>query len=224
MNPTLETEVLPSAEQVPSSFAVHVVDDHEPTRKSIEAMISSMCVNAVGHKSAEDFLNSYDGSPGVLVCDLRMPGMSGLELQSVLLNRDIFMPVVMITGFAHTKVVVEGVRNGAVAVLEKPLKQDEFWLTVRAAMAEFRSGFQRHRAVIESKNRLNSLSPSERSVLQLVMQGEGNKAIAKQLDVSVRTVESRRRQILDKMGAANLVDLVRRVDLVELTPMRAHAS
>lgn len=200
-----------------NSFTVYIVDDDDSVRDAMLGVVKSMEYQAVGYESAEEFLNQYDGTPGVLVCDLRMPGMTGLELQQAISDRHLFIPFVMITGFAKPRFVVEAVKNGAITVLEKPFSTDDLWLALREASAVYEVGHEDHQAALRAKECLASLKPEEHEVLELVLNGVPNREIAEQLDVSVRTVETRRQRISKKMQVGSIVELVRIVDLARST-------
>ena len=191
---------------------VHVVDDDPQARRSVCALVRSMGLRAEGYESAEEFLAQYTpGSPGCLVTDVRLLGMSGLELQDELRQREIRLPVIVLTGYARTPLTVRALKAGAVTLLEKPYNTDELWDAIRGALwqdAAARTRAERHE---ELRRRLASLSASEQAVLELLVAGHTNKAIAQQLGVSLRTVENRRHDILAKMQAASVVDLVRLV-------------
>ena len=196
-----------------SEFTVYVVEDDVDARSAMIEVVGTMSLRAVGLDSAEAFLQSYDGKPAILVCDIRMPGMSGLELQKLLIERGLFVPVVIVTGFPRVRHVVEAIKNGAVTVLEKPFTSDDLWLSLREAIAAYDTGHSHHCSKRDAQKRYEALTPQERVVLRLILESQTNKMIASQLDVSVRTVEARRRRILDKMNADSIVELVRLVDL-----------
>ena len=141
--------------------------------------------------------------------------MSGLELQKVLVERDIFVPAVIVTGFPRVRHVVEAIKNGAVTVLEKPFTSDDLWLSLREAIKAYESGHSHHEMRLDARDRYATLTPQEQVVLRLILDSQTNKMIANKLDVSVRTVEARRRKILDKMNVESIVELVRLVDLAK---------
>ena len=197
----------------PSQFTVFVVEDDIDARNAIIDVVGTMNLRAVVLTSAEELLNAYDGKPGVLVCDIRIPGISGLELQKTLLDRGLFMPVVIVTSLPRVRHVVEAIKNGAITVVEKPFSSDELWLSLREAITAYERGYLHHSRRAAAKERYGSLTKQERIVVEMILENRTNKMIAKEMAVSVRTVEARRRKILDKMQAASIVDLVRFVDL-----------
>jgi FixJ family two-component response regulator len=162
--------------------------------------------------SAEAFLAEYQpGNPGCLVTDVRMLGMSGLELQEELNRRGIRLPVIVLTAHARTPLTVRAMQAGAVTLLDKPYQQDDLWDAIRRALA--RDAVSRAEATRRDELRANiaSLTPAERTVLERIVQGQPNKLIAKQLGVSLRTVENRRQAVIEKMRADSVAELVRMV-------------
>jgi FixJ family two-component response regulator len=175
-----------------------------------------MGVTTFGFNSAEEFLAAYDGRrPASLVTDVRMIGMSGLELQEELIRRGVDISVVVLTGFATTPGTVRAMRNGALTLLEKPCRDDELWEAIRDGLAADRRLHAVQSGVDEIRSRYNALTAKEREVLAHVAAGEANKIIAKRLDVSLRTVELHRQNVFQKMGADSLAELVRMVVAIE---------
>lgn len=191
---------------------VYVVDDDPASREAVSLLVDEMGVAAEAFGSAEEFLERYDGQrPACLVTDVRMLRMSGLELQEELNRRGVHMATVVLTAYADTPVTVRAIKNGAVTLLEKPCRDLELWDAIREALEQDAKQCAEDQRRLEMSDRLNALSPSERAVLDLLMDGSPNKAIASKLDVSVRTVEVRRQSIYSKMGADSVAELVRRV-------------
>ncbi|NQT12688.1 MAG: response regulator transcription factor [Planctomycetes bacterium] len=195
-----------------SEPTVFVVDDDELARRSVCALVRSMRIRAESFSSAEEFLRHYrKGQPGCLVTDVRMTGMSGLELQRELQELDVPLPVIVMTAFARVPMTVEAMKRGAVTFLEKPCEENQLWEAIRDALARdaaTRSAFERRE---ESRRRLATLTPAERKVMELVVAGEANKVIAKRLGVSIRTVEARRHEVFAKTQVDSVAELVRLV-------------
>ncbi len=191
---------------------VYVVDDDPSVLKSICALVRSYGLTTESFASAQEFLNAYDEKhPGCLVTDIRMYGMTGIELQEKL-NRDgVLLPVILITGHAEIPTTVRAIKNGAVTLLEKPCRDIDLWESIGAALEQ--DAAQRietqHREKV--KTCLASLTPSERAVLDLIVAGQLNKQIARSLGVSIRTVESRRHNIFKKMETDSVAELVKLV-------------
>ena len=191
---------------------IYVVDDDERARGSVCALVASMGLESKSFSSAEDFLSFYQtDKPGCLVTDIRMLGMSGLELQVELTDMGSLLPVIVLTAFATTPMTVQAIQLGAITLLDKPYLDDDLWNAIRKALAQdARKRVEvAHRQAI--RERINQLTPSEREVLSFVVAGKPNKVIANRLDVSVRTVENRRSEIYTKLRADSVVDLVRMV-------------
>ena len=191
---------------------VFVVDDDESGRASVCGLMRSHGIAVQPFASAEEFLDFYTTDlPGCVVTDLRLTGRNGVELQEELLARDLRIPVIVLTGFARTPVTVRAMRNGAVTMLDKPFHADDLWLAIRQALAI--DGDRRAKRELQSqiRDRLDQLTHSENQVLQMVIDGIPNKTIALRLDISERTVESRRHEIFAKMRADSVAELVRMV-------------
>lgn len=189
---------------------IYIVDDDQQSRKAVLTLVQPMGIPAESFASAEEFLAAYDGRrPACLVTDVRMLGMSGLELQEQLNALGITISVVVLTAFASTPTTVRAMRNGALTLLEKPCNDDELWEAIRVGLAadETNSKLESNRS--ELLERLQTLTPKEREVLEYIVAGDANKRVARKLDVSVRTVENHRQKIFQKMRADSLAELVR---------------
>jgi two-component system, LuxR family, response regulator FixJ len=197
---------------MPSEPTIFVVDDDESMRISVCALACSMGIRAKSFSSAEEFLDQYeDHQPGCLVTDVRMLGMSGLELQETLRERDVHLPVIVMTAYAETRLTVRALRNGALNLLEKPFEENELWDSIREALAQDARNRAKYEHLREIRHRIERLTPLRREVMNLIVAGKANKCIAAELDIGVRTVESRRREVLQQMKAESVADLVRMV-------------
>jgi len=197
---------------MPDEPTVFVVDDDQQARKSVCALVRSMGVPAEAFAPAEEFLEGYaEGFPGCLVTDVRMFGMSGLELQEELKRRNVMLPVIVLTAYARTPITVRAIKSGAVTLLEKPYADDDLWDAIRRALAEDASGRADHDRRREIRDRIAELTGAERKVMDMMVKGKPNKVIAARLDVSIRTVENRRREVFAKMKADSVAELVRMV-------------
>jgi two-component system response regulator FixJ len=198
---------------------VFVVDDDDAVRDSLRMLLKSAGVHAEACASAQDFLSSYDAShPGCLVLDVRMPGMSGLEMQHELNLRGVTMPVIFITGHGDIPMAVEAMQHGAFDFLQKPFRDQELLDRVQRALVRDTENRTRLRHTDRIRERLASLSPREREVLDLVTQGKANKMVAGDLGVSQRTVEIHRAHVMQKMEAGSLAELVRMMMAVAPPP------
>lgn len=189
---------------------VYIVDDEEPVRKSLQKLLKSVGYESRGFASAEAFLEDVDSlNPGCLLLDVCMPGLSGLELQHVLRERRIEMPLIVISGHADIPMAVSAMRSGAVDFIEKPCKAEELLVRIRECLAgesQRQRSAEQHREV---ESRLASLTPRERDVMRGLVDGKRNKEIAADFGLSTRTVESHRASLMDKLHAHTLSDVVR---------------
>ena len=189
---------------------VHVVDDDEAVRRFLRGLIQSVGLRVETYATAQEFLDAYEaGSPGCLLLDIRMPGMSGLELQAELKRREIDLPVVILTGHGDVKVAVHAMKAGAVDFIEKPFNNELLLHGIQKAIADsLRSGGTRVRRQ-EILRRLEALTARERQVLDMVAAGETNKGVARLLGISEKTVEIHRAKVMEKMQAKSLAELVK---------------
>lgn len=189
---------------------VHVIDDDEGLRDSLMFLLRAAEIEAQSHSSAIAFLEALPTfRPSCIITDVRMPGLSGIDLLRRLKELKINVPVIVITGHGDVPLAVEAMKFGAVDFLEKPFDDDMLLASVRSALqlAEGEAKRQSERGDIEG--RLAALSKREREVLGGLVTGRANKQIAFDLGISPRTVEIYRANLMDKMGAASLSDLVR---------------
>ncbi len=189
---------------------VFIVDDDLAVRESMGMLMASAGLASCGFPSARDFLAEYEpGVPGCLVLDLRMPGMSGTELQEELDRRGAMLPIIFLTAYADVPTAVGAVRGGAVDFLEKPVDGERLLKRVRDALGIDARSRSRRAEAEGARELLARLTPRESEVLKWVVAGHTNKAIAKVLGISRRTVETHRARIMHKTDAASLPELVR---------------
>lgn len=191
-----------------NTATVFVIDDEVQARESVCALVQSMNFPSQAFESGEQFLEHYDGSPGCVVSDYRMAGMNGLELQEQLSARGHEIPVIIVTAYARTPVTVQAIQNGAVTMLDKPYSEDDLWGAIREGLTRDEKLRQVREQRADITNRLASLNEKEKQVLDLIVAGEPNKAMANKLDVSLRTIENRRRTVFSKLGAQTVAELV----------------
>ena len=192
-----------------SEKIVYVIDDDEGVRKSLALLLNSMGVTAVCFSSALKFLNERHASmEGCLLVDVRMPEMSGLELQRVLNERDVTLPIIFITGHGDVSLAVRAMRAGAFDFIEKPFRDQELLERINQAFVanETRNAEVRAKAVISK--RLELLTPREHEIMDRIVSGQANKLIALELGLSERTVEIHRAKVMAKMQASSLAELV----------------
>ena len=195
---------------------VFVVDDDATIRSGLTLLLESVGMRMRSYGSCGEFLEDYRGDEaGCLVLDVRMLGMTGLELQRELQARGWAIPVIMITGHGDVPMAVEAVKQGAVDFLEKPIREQVLLDAIQRALALDVKRRGREAALAQVRGKLAGLTPREEQVLSLVVEGKANKVIATNLGVSQKTVEFHRSHIMEKMGAESLAELVRQVGQVE---------
>jgi RNA polymerase sigma factor (sigma-70 family) len=188
---------------------VYVVDDDSATRSALSSLLRSVDLNVVTFESANDFLAAdIPDLPGCLVLDVRLPGLSGLDLQRRLTEIEVDLPIVFITGHGDVPMAVRAMKAGAVELLTKPLRDQELLDAIRQALARNRLSHREKAEKTELRQRFESLTPREREVMQLVTGGLLNKQIAGQLGISEVTVKIHRGNVMKKMQAVSVAALV----------------
>lgn len=188
---------------------VHIVDDDESVRDGLKFLLESIGVNIREYARAEEFLTSYESNPPeCMLLDVRMPGMSGIELQKQLNGKSIDLPIIILTGHGDIQMAVQAMKKGAIDFIQKPYDQEVLIDLVRNALKKSSEDMRRLLEEEEREDRLAHLTTRERQVLDLVVVGETNKAIASKLDISPKTVETHRARIMEKLSARSLADLI----------------
>jgi len=201
-----------------AQVTVFVVEDDEAVRKLMRTLLTSVGLNAATYGSAQEFLSNYNPNQGgCLVLDVRMPGMSGLELQQLLNMRGAILPVIFVSGHGDIPMAVEAMQHGAFDFLPKPFRDQDLIDRVQRALEKDKTNRAQLREKDRIRERFESLTPREREVLTLVTSGKANKVMAGDLGVSQRTVEIHRARVMEKMGAGSLAQLVRMVMDLEAT-------
>lgn len=204
------------SESTSAKITVFVVDDDQAMRNSLKWLIESVGMQVESHASADEFLAQYQpGRAGCLVLDVRMPGMSGLDLQEHLVERNIQIPVVIITGHGDVPMAVRAMKSGAVDFIEKPFNDEVLLDAIRRAIAREEHQRSHHSENLQIQERLSHLTPREYEVMQMVTEGRSNKEIANTLGVSAKTIEAHRARVMEKMQAGSLAELVRMVLAVD---------
>jgi two-component system response regulator FixJ len=188
---------------------VFVVDDDADIRDSMRMLLEVAGFKVRSYNSAKHFLADDYPKHGCLIADIRMPDMSGLELQVEVTRRHIDLPVIIITGHGDVPLAVQAMKAGAVDFIEKPFDDDLMLTSVKRAMEAGSRARERAAESKAAKDLLSSLTPRERGVLDKLVQGRSNKVVAYELGISPRTVEIHRAHIMSKMDASSLSDLVR---------------
>ena len=193
-----------------SQPTVFVVDDDEPVRDAICLLLDTVDLPHECYDSAAAFLDDYnDQRTGCLVLDIRMPGMSGLELQDHLLAGNDPLPIIFITGHGDIPMAVEAMKKGAMDFIRKPFRDQELLDRIQEALNHDAENREHHADLEAVRNRASNLTPREKEVFERVADGQANKVVAIDLEISERTVEIHRSQVMQKMEAKNLADLVK---------------
>jgi FixJ family two-component response regulator len=199
-----------------SGAIVYVVDDDEAIRDSLQLLLRSIGLRSAVFDSAAAFLESFDPTAhACLLADIRMPGMSGLELQKELVERHIEIPTIFITGHGDVPMAVRAMKGGAVDFIQKPFRDQDLIDRIHEALQKDSERNEARQHEIDVLKRVESLTPREREVMHKVVEGCANKVIALDLGVSQRTVELHRARVMHKMGVRSLADLVRLAGLIE---------
>ena len=183
---------------------IRIVDDDASVRDALVYMLEQEGFDTVAYASAEEFLvNDMPSRPGVVVLDVRMPGMSGTRLQDELIARRIDTPIIFLTGHGDVDMAVKALRNGAYHFLQKPVDTDELVRTLRECLEKTRRGLTAE----EAREAIGLLTPRERQIAKLLLQGVPNHGIAERLSLSVRTVENHRTSLYRKLRVNSLEEL-----------------
>lgn len=189
---------------------VFIVEDDEAVRDSLRLMLESLGHTVSSYGRADEFLEAYDPElPGCLVLDIRMPGMNGMELQRKLNAMTSILPIIFVTGHGDVPMAVEAMQLGAVDFVQKPYREQDLLDKIQSAIAQDAEHRQELQEVQLIEGRYSDLTPREREVMEMMVDGKANKVIAIDLDISQRTVEIHRARVMEKMGARSLAQLVR---------------
>lgn len=192
-----------------SDPTVFIVDDDQAVRDSLQWLIQSVGLNVVTFPDALSFLNHVnEDQAGCVVLDVRLPGISGLELQQKLAARGIRMPVIIVTGHGDVPMAVRAMKAGALDFIEKPFSDQVLLERVNQALELDRATRDARAEIADIERRLAQLSPREREVMSRIVAGQANKVIAIELGLSERTVEIHRAKVMSKTGARSLAELV----------------
>ena len=189
---------------------VHLVDDDEAVRDAISILLESLDYACSAYPDAQSFLSSIsEQTMGCLVLDIKMPVMSGLELQERLIAQEQHIPIVFITGHGDVPMAVEAMKRGAVDFLRKPFKEEELLSVIDKALQVDQDQRTEQATIQSAQTLVDTLTPREKEIFDLVTEGQANKVIAIDLGISERTVEIHRRQAMQKTKSKSLADLVK---------------
>ena len=198
---------------------VHLIDDDEDIRRALAFLLGTAGLAVRVHESALKFLENLDTlQPGCIVSDVRMPGMDGLELQQRLKAMGVEMPIIIMTGHADVPLAVQAMKAGAVDFIEKPFDDEIMLSAIRIALDVYDKSGQSSGQIAQIQTRLDTLSAREKDVLKGLLAGHANKTIAYDLELSPRTVEVHRANVMSKMNARSLSELVRMAMLAKALP------
>jgi len=206
-----------STQDVPTVF---IVDDDRDVRESLQDLLESVGLPSKSFGTAQEFLSSPRGEngPSCLILDVRLPGISGLELQHELKRGKVSTPIIFLTAHADVPMSVKAMKSGAVEFLTKPFRHQDLLDAVQRSLARDRIVREKQRDAADLRQRYNALSVREREVMNLVVSGMLNKQIAAELGASEATVKMHRSQVMKKMLAKSLPDLVRMADKLKSIP------
>jgi len=198
------------------SPVVFVVDDDEAVRDSLQMLLESVDLRCETYASATEFLDGHNPDQhSCLVADIRMPGMSGLDLQEELNKRASTIPILFITGHGDVPMAVDAMKSGALDFIQKPFRDQDLLDRIHQALERDQEHREDNQAVADIRDRMARLTAREREVMERVVKGQANKVIALDLGVSQRTVEIHRARVMQKMRARSLAELVRMTGRIE---------
>jgi len=212
---------LPPNDMIAEQPVVFIVDDDSSVRKALTNLLRSVGLKVETFGTAQEFLSSkHPDAPGCLVLDVRLPGLSGLDLQRQLAGAGVRMPVIFITGHGDIHMSVEAMKAGAVEFLTKPFREQVLLDAVQQAIQRDRASHAQRAAEAELRKRYESLTPREREVMPLVVRGLLNKQIAGELGTTEATIKVHRARLMHKIQAASLADLIRMAEILEIPASR----
>ena len=198
---------------------VHVVDDDPAVRRSLERLLDAAGFHVVSYQSPAAFLNAASGlSAGCVLLDIRMPGVDGLEVQARLNRLRVNLPVIVMTGHGDVPSAVRAMKAGAVDFLEKPFDDETLLNAIGGAFAKASRLIGGDREAVRAAQRIATLSPREREVLDALLAGRPNKVISFDLNISVRTVEVHRARMMERLGTKQFADAIRLAVMATLAP------
>jgi len=201
---------------------VFVIDDDDVLREGLTSLFRSIGLQVKGFGSVKDFQQDRTrDAPGCLVLDVRLPGMSGLDLQTELNQTDFQMPIIFISGHADVPMSVRAIKAGAVEFLVKPFREQELLDAVRNGLERDQEQRQKHKVYLELRTRYDTLTPREQELFGFVVSGLMNKQIAGEMGISLITVKVHRGNVMQKMRAKSLAELVRMADALGVARVKA---
>lgn len=201
---------------IDESQTIFIVDDEPDVRASLRLLIKSVGYKVECFATADEFFKQFDSErKGCLILDIRMPGMSGMELQEKLTSMGTLLPIIMISGHGEIPMAVKAVQNGAIDFLQKPFGDQQLLERISYALTLNNKRHNDYTIKHDAEEKFASLTPREREIFQQVVVGKLNKVIAYELSISTRTVEIHRAKAMEKMGAKNLSELINAANLLD---------
>jgi FixJ family two-component response regulator len=198
------------ATEASNAATVYVVDDDEGMRRALSLLLNTVGYQTAAFASPKEFLQKFKpDTAGCLLLDIRMPGMSGLELQQHLNRMGSMLPVIFITGHGDVPMAVQAMKEGAFEFVQKPFREQDLLDRINHALEQDQENRGNLALRVDVARRVESLTPRERQVMAMVVDGAANKVIAIDLDLSERTVEIHRAKVMEKMGARSVAHLVK---------------
>ncbi len=188
---------------------IFIVDDDQAMRDSLSWLLETTGHPVKTYSSAQEFLQQYDHSPGCMLLDVRLPGMSGLQLQQKMRAENISLPVIIISGHGDVPMAVKAMQQGALTFLEKPFRDQELLDNIQIALEKDELKRIKEAESAKVLSRVESLTPREKEVMDIMIQGKPSREIAEYYGISVKTVEVHRARVMEKMQAGSLPELVR---------------
>lgn len=202
----------------PPPSVIAVVDDDDALRESLVWLLESVGLTTHAFASGDAFLATAHDAFGALLLDIRMPGMSGLQVQQQLVDRHASLPIIMMTGHGDVPMAVAALKNGAFEFIEKPFNHQQLIEVVQRALSSAEQQHQRQQAIAQLKACFEALRPKEQRIVVHVAEGMTNREIADHMGISAKTVEVYRLRAMKAMGAANVAELVRQAVALSLVP------
>lgn len=203
-------------EPASSEPTIFLIDDDQPVLDSLAELVAAAGFHPLTFSSAEEFLDNFNSlATGCIVTDLRLTGMSGQDLQRRLIEMGCPLPLIVVTGHATVPVAVQIMEDGAVTLLQKPYKPTELLSAIQRALDRPVKSRPSDGQLVELKQRLSTLNEEEHQVMRLLLEGRTNKVIAATLSLSMRTVDRRRRSVLDKAGVESVPELARLAGILQ---------
>jgi RNA polymerase sigma factor (sigma-70 family) len=199
----------------PDQCTVFIIDDDDGFRESVRWLLQAENIETSGFSSPLKFMESYQGQTGCILLDVRMPDINGLAALKMIRDKNINMPVIMISGHGDIPIAVRAIKQGAQEFIEKPFDDEHLLRVINQCLKQASEISEKQSSIARVQNEFNSLSRREKEVMNLVVAGLSNREIAEKLEISPKTVEVHRSRVMQKMNSDNLALLVKKSALIE---------